>query len=48
MEDFECPYCGSTKSPKVQKVYENSDADGNRGIWVTYVECRDCGEEVSE
>jgi transcription elongation factor Elf1 len=45
-EDFECPHCGSTKSPKVQKVNEYTDADGNRGMMVTYVECRDCEEEI--
>lgn len=27
------------------KTYENSDADGNRGIWVKWFICNQCQEE---
>ena len=44
-EDWECKECGSRKLPKIEKVNENADLDGNRGIVVTWVTCRECGEE---
>ncbi|MFA5560069.1 MAG: hypothetical protein WDA59_11565 [Methanofastidiosum sp.] len=44
--EFECKKCGSTKPPKVSGAsYEFSDADGNRGIWVEFIQCVDCGFE---
>ena len=39
-----CPYCGSDET-KIDKFNENTDADGNRGEWVTYRICRNCGKE---
>ena len=37
-----CPECGSTKQPKVYTTNECTDADGNRGIKIRWVECVDC------
>jgi len=47
MGEFTCPNCNSHKEPKIATFNENTDADGNRGIKVTYVECVDCGYEES-
>lgn len=41
---MECPNCGSTNI-KISKSYENSDADGNRGIWMEWILCHNCGYE---
>ena len=46
MEYPECPECES-RNVKTQRTYENSDADGRRGMWVRYIECRKCGYEGS-
>jgi hypothetical protein len=32
-----------SKQPKLIHSYENEDADGNRGIWVDYIQCPTCG-----
>lgn len=32
--------------PKVTHSYENADADGNRGIWIEYIECPNCGNDL--
>ncbi len=45
-EDFICPECGSDKHPIIEESYEYSDADGNRGIWVRWLECMDCDYET--
>ena len=45
-EEIICEECGSD-NVKITKSYEFSDADGNRGMWVTFIECRDCGWEDS-
>ena len=44
-DDFTCPDCGSDSRPIVDRSYENADADGNRGIWITWVRCVDCDYE---
>jgi hypothetical protein len=36
------------KSPHIHTENEFDDADGNRGIKVTYVECPNCGTEIDE
>jgi len=36
------PECGSTNL-RTQKINEFTNADGNMGIIITYVECLDCG-----
>jgi DNA-directed RNA polymerase subunit M/transcription elongation factor TFIIS len=36
------------KSPKIYTENEFTDADGNRGIKITYVECPNCGTEIDE
>ena len=46
VQDFKCEFCGSTKEPKVETFNEFDDADGNRGILVTYTTCKDCGEVI--
>jgi len=46
-KNFKCPRCGSERFPKKQTFNEFTDADGNRGKKVTYIECRDCGYEVA-
>jgi len=43
--DLQCKDCGYIGEPVTREFYENDDADGNRGIWVTYEECRKCGSE---
>lgn len=40
-----CPECGYNGEPKTHDSYEFADADGNRGIMVTWVECPKCGWE---
>ena len=42
---FECPECGSVKEPIVENSYECSDADGNRGIWIKWIQCVECDYE---
>jgi len=44
-EDWECKECGSRKLPKIEKMNENTDLDGNRGVMVIWVICKECGEE---
>lgn len=45
--DYEkmCPECQSNNLTK-KKYYEFADADNNRGVWITYVRCLNCGWEV--
>jgi RNase P subunit RPR2 len=38
-DDF-CPRCHTYLS--VVRSYEDADADGRRGRWVTFVECPNC------
>ena len=40
----ECPECGSC-NVKVHTSLEDTDADGNRGRYVTFCLCRDCDGE---
>ena len=35
------------EQPKYSNSYENADADGNRGIWVSYIKCPNCGYDLS-
>ena len=42
---MDCPSCGAEMT-YAGKSYEFSDADGNRGIWVEWWGCPECGEEV--
>ena len=47
--DFKCLDCGYIGEPTKEEVYENCDADGHRGEWVTYLSCWNCGgDELSE
>ncbi|MCG5252604.1 hypothetical protein [Brevibacillus agri] len=43
-----CPVCGPKTSLRARKVNEYTDADGNRGMLVTYVECPKCGWELGD
>lgn len=43
--EFTCEECGHTWRQFPERSYENSDADGNRGIWVSWVICPECEEE---
>ena len=45
MDELKCLACGHIGEPISKAVYENADADGNRGIWVTYDYCEECGDE---
>lgn len=36
------------RNPKKIHSYENDDADGNRGEWITFYLCPDCGNELSD
>lgn len=42
-EGGECPECGTKEPPTWFNSYENDDADGNRGEWLTFYKCRKCG-----
>lgn len=42
---MKCKDCGHIGYVKVIRSYENDDADGNRGEWLTWIECRKCGSE---
>jgi len=44
-EDWKCKECGSRKLPNIEKMNENTDLDGNRGVMFTWVTCKECGEE---
>lgn len=37
-----CPDCGGEEFT-AERSYENSDADGNRGIWLWIYTCTNCG-----
>jgi predicted nucleic-acid-binding Zn-ribbon protein len=44
-EKLWCNECKLEVYPKFWVVNENTDADGNRGMMVTYIECPICGNE---
>ncbi len=44
-DPYTCDSCGEQSWPKVTTTIENSDADGNRGIYLHSVTCPICGEE---
>jgi hypothetical protein len=47
-DDFKmfCNDCREWTVPKLKHVNENTDADGNRGMMVTYAECPECGTDL--
>lgn len=45
MEELKCLDCGYIDEPILKEVYEFADADGNRGAWITYAYCKECGSE---
>ena len=46
MDTIVCPNCGFEGYPKVEKVNEGTDRDGNRGMEKTYIECPKCEENL--
>jgi len=32
--------------PKIERVLEDTDADGNRGRYFTYITCSKCGDDL--
>ena len=46
MEEIKCTSCGFIGEVKLIEVYEDSDADGNRGRWVVYAQCPSCKKDV--
>lgn len=45
---YECPECGSTNPPQIERSIEGSDRDGNRGVKVKWWICVDCGCEEND
>jgi len=46
MDTIVCPNCGFEGYPKVEKVNEGTDRDGNRGMEKIYIECPKCEENL--
>lgn len=46
-EELWCPECEEWIKPKVTRSYEQEDADGNKGVMITFLECPIC-ENVIE
>lgn len=42
-----CAYCGHEFHGTPEKHCEGTDADGNRGVWVYYIDCPECEEELA-
>ena len=47
-EKVKCPDCGNYDYPVELTTYEQDDADGNRGTYITFVECSECGTDLKE
>ena len=45
MDELKCLNCGYIGEPKIIEELYGDDADGNRGIWITYEECPKCGSD---
>ncbi len=43
-----CPDCEQWVYPIHERSYENSDADGNRGVTMDFYTCPVCGEDVED
>ncbi len=41
-----CPECGNYDEPVKLTTYEQDDRDGNRGIYITFIECLKCGADL--
>jgi uncharacterized Zn finger protein len=46
VKEITCPDCGHTGEPEITESYEQDDWDGNRGIWLTFIECENCGTDL--
>ena len=44
----QCPTCGYEGCGEIEKTLEGTDADGNRGVIVTWVQCPECGEDLDD
>jgi C4-type Zn-finger protein len=45
-DDAYCPRCGSLL--RIEQTIEGADADGNRGVRVTWKTCRECDYEEND
>lgn len=45
VECYNCPQCSQNSIPDIETANENTDADGNRGMKIIYVECPWCGHK---
>ena len=43
-EKLKCLNCGHIGYADVETINEGTDADGNRGRYVTWVTCEECGD----
>ena len=41
-----CDDCRDTVAPVATESLENTDADGNRGVWMTWYHCPVCGADL--
>ncbi len=41
-----CEECGNEEGFRAEKYLEFTDLDGNRGEYVTYIFCNECGHEI--
>lgn len=41
-----CKHCETHVIPEEKRVNEFTDADGNKGKWVTYLICPICKEDI--
>ena len=46
VEELTCPCCGHTGEPEITESYEQDDWDGNRGHYITFIECERCGADL--
>lgn len=45
---IQCEECGELVMPSFLKAtYEDADADGNRGRWIRWYECPECGADIN-
>ncbi len=45
-DEGRCSECYNDDTPIMKTYLENTDADGNRGIYMTYATCPECGNDL--
>jgi hypothetical protein len=45
MEEYKCLCCGYIGFPKLVRELYGEDTDGNRGMYIDFLTCRNCGDE---